>query len=215
MNAVPVHYGPPPMAPFVIVDDPHRYVMRLALGPYDNRVYLVGDPETRDMVIIDAATDARTILEAADGWTVSAIITTHGHQDHVGAVEEVKEVLDIPFRMHPADTEIAEMTPDVPLTDGDEITVGRLMLRTEHTPGHTPGSCCFVMPPQLFSGDTLFPGGPGATRWDYSSFPQIMGSLDRRLFVLPDETMVFPGHGEGTTIGVERPHIEEWRTRGW
>jgi glyoxylase-like metal-dependent hydrolase (beta-lactamase superfamily II) len=203
------------MSLLVILDEPDRYVVRLALGPYDNRVYLVGDPETRDMVIIDAAADAPAILQAAAGWTVSAILTTHGHLDHVGAVDEVREVLDIPFRMHPADTEIAVMTPDVPLADGEQIAVGRLQLRTEHTPGHTPGSCCFVMPPQLFSGDTLFPGGPGATRWDYSSFPQIMDSLDRRLFVLSDETMVFPGHGEGTTIGVERPHIEEWRQRGW
>jgi glyoxylase-like metal-dependent hydrolase (beta-lactamase superfamily II) len=203
------------MSRLVILDQPDRYVVRLALGPYDNRVYLVGDPETRDMVIIDAATDAPAILRAVAGWTVSAILTTHGHLDHVGAVEEVKESLYIPFRMHPADTEIAGMTPDVALADGEEIAVGRLQLRTEHTPGHTPGSCCFVMPPQLFSGDTLFPGGPGATRWDYSSFRQIMDSLDRRLFVLPDETMVFPGHGEDTTIGVERPHVEEWRARGW
>jgi glyoxylase-like metal-dependent hydrolase (beta-lactamase superfamily II) len=201
--------------PDVLVDSPDRNVRRLAVGPYDNRVYLVGDPETRDLVIIDAANEPGAILAAVEGWIPRAILTTHGHLDHVAAVPAVQEELGVPFRIHPADEEIAGRSADQPLTDGERIAVGGLNILAVHTPGHTPGSTCFELAPQLFTGDTLFPGGPGATRFEYSSFPQIMDSLEQRLFIMGDETVVFPGHGAETTLGAERAQLDEWRERGW
>ena len=190
-------------------------LVKLAVGEYDNNVYILACEETREAVIVDAAAEPDRILPEVEGYEVGAILTTHGHFDHLQAVDPVKHALGIPFRMHPADTEIAGRSPDLPLTDHQEIQVGTLNLHVLHTPGHTPGSVCFVVEPWLMSGDTLFPGGPGATRWEYSDFGQIMDSLEQRLFTLPDPTVVFAGHGADTTLGEERPELASWRIRGW
>lgn len=190
-------------------------VAALAVGPYDNNVYVVACARTRTAVVIDAAAEPERILGACAGLEVRSILTTHGHFDHLGAVDAVRSALEVPWRMHPADIEVAGRTPDDPIAAGEEIPVGDLVLHAVHTPGHTPGSVSFVIEPFLFSGDTLFPGGPGATRWEYSSFGEIMDSLEQRLFTLPDPTLVYPGHGAGTTLGIERPHLGEWRARGW
>lgn len=187
----------------------------LAVGPFDNRVYILSCPVTKRAVVIDAADEANRIIAACNGLEVQAILTTHGHSDHIQAVDEVKAALDVPFLLHPADRQIAGRTFDGPLKDGDEYPVGTINIHVIHTPGHTPGSVSFVVEPIIFSGDTLFPGGPGATRWEYSSFGQIMDSVEKRLMVYPDPTLVYPGHGAGTTVGQERPHLEEWRKRGW
>ena len=187
----------------------------LAVGPYDNRVYILSCPETKKAVVIDAADEADRIIDACDGLKVQAILTTHGHSDHIQAVDRVKAAFDAPFLLHPADREIAGRSFDGPLEDGQEYQVGTINLHVIHTPGHTPGSVCFVVEPVIFSGDTLFPGGPGATRWPYSSFGQIMNSVEQKLMAYPDPTVVYPGHGTETTIGNERPHLEEWRSRGW
>jgi glyoxylase-like metal-dependent hydrolase (beta-lactamase superfamily II) len=190
-------------------------LVKLSVGEYDNNAYVLTCERARRAVVIDAAAEAPRILAETEGYEVLAILTTHGHFDHLQAVDEVKHALGVPFRMHRADTEIAGRTPDLPLTDGQEIEVGDVLVHVVHTPGHTPGSVCFVVEPWLMSGDTLFPGGPGATRWEYSDFGQIMDSLERRLFTLPDPTVVFPGHGADTTLGEERPEIPAWRARGW
>lgn len=197
-------------------------ITKLAVGPYDNDSYVVSCAGTGAAVIVDAAAEEQRILGACSGLQVSSILTTHGHLDHIGALDPVQKALAVPFLMHPADVEIAGRAPDEPLDDG-EIVFGEVALHTIHTPGHTPGSVCFVFEPSepgevhvIFSGDTLFPGGPGATRWEYSSFGSIMDSLEQRIFPrLPDEAIVHPGHGASTTIGAERPHLGEWRARGW
>ncbi|MDX1449967.1 MAG: MBL fold metallo-hydrolase [Acidimicrobiia bacterium] len=190
-------------------------IAKLNVGEYDNCAYVVACKATDRAVIIDAAAEADRILAACDGLAVDAILTTHGHWDHIQVLDEVKDTLGVPWLMHPADIDIAEREPDDPIAHDQEFVVGHIALHALHTPGHTPGSVSFVLEPVVFSGDTLFPGGPGATRWDYSSFGQIMDSIEKHLFPLPDPTLVYPGHGAATTIGAERPHADEWRARGW
>ena len=197
-------------------------VDKLRVGPYDNASYVVSSQHDGAAVVIDAASEPERILAACQGRAVQSVLTTHGHTDHIDALDPVKEALEVPWLMHLADVDIAQRRPDQPLADGDEIVFGQVMLHVVHTPGHTPGSVSFIFEPAkpedfyvLFSGDTLFPGGPGATRWDYSSFGQIMDSVEKRLFDrLPDHTTVHPGHGADTTIGAERPQLPVWKERG-
>ena len=202
------------MSTWTHIDDDVR-VVKLSVGDYDNNAYVVGCLHTRRAVIIDAAAEADRIIAACDGFDVQSILTTHGHWDHLQVLDQVRQELGVPWMLHPADIEIAGRRPDELIDDGEEFAVGDVMIHALHTPGHTPGSVSFVAEPLLFSGDTLFPGGPGATRWEYSSFGQIMDSLEQRLFTLPDPTVVLPGHGATTTIGEERPELATWRARGW
>ena len=194
----------------------HRYpsvddleVRKFSVGPYDNNVYVVASGG--DAVIVDGANDAERILDEVAGLRVSAIVQTHGHFDHVQALAALVERLDVPVYAHGGDR---MPVPARHLGEGDTLTIGEMTLRVLHTPGHTPGSLCFLTGPFLFAGDTLFPGGPGATDGDTSRFAQVMSSLGR-LFALPDDTRVCPGHGLDTFIGRERPHVETWRRRGW
>lgn len=188
-------------------------ITKLPVGPYDNNVYVVAS--AGQAVLVDAAAEPERILAACDGLTVHAVLVTHGHLDHIGALDELTRTLGVPWRMHPADVDIAGRSPDLTFADGDEVPVGDVVIRVLHTPGHTPGSVSFRVEPVVFSGDTLFPGGPGATRWEYSSFDGILTSIETKLFPFPDDTVVHPGHGADTTIGAERPHLEEWRARRW
>ncbi|MGF0309881.1 MBL fold metallo-hydrolase [Rhodococcus sp. IEGM1428] len=184
----------------------------------ENNIWLIGDDD--EVVIVDAAHTAAPIIDAVAGRTVKAVICTHGHNDHVTVAPELAATLDAPILLHPADDMLWELThPGVGhslLEDGQRITVAGTDILALHTPGHSPGSTCLYLPEagELFSGDTLFSGGPGATGRSFSDFPTIIGSIRDRLFALPADTRVNTGHGDGTRIGDEAPHLEEWIARG-
>ena len=184
----------------------------------DNNIWLIGDDD--EVVIVDAAHTAAPIVDAVAGRHVTAIICTHGHNDHVTVAPQHEVAHDAPILLHPADDMLWQQThPGVEhgtLEDGQRITVAGTDIHAMHTPGHSPGSTCLYLPEagQLFSGDTLFSGGPGATGRSYSDFPTIIGSIRDRLFALPADTAVNTGHGDATRIGDEAPHLEEWIARG-
>ncbi len=205
---IPVSAAPPPH-----YRDTAVTVRKLPVGPLENNAYLVVCNATGHAVLVDAAAEPERLLAAADDVTLEAIVTTHGHWDHVQAVPAIVAATGVPFRLHPADAELAGREPDLPLEEG-VLQVGALRVAVLSTPGHTPGSVCLALPGLVLTGDTLFPGGPGATR-DPDAFDRIVHSLEKRLFTLPDDTLVLPGHGLDTTIGAERPHLDDWKARGW
>jgi len=171
--------------------------------------------ETGDAVLLDAANEHEKLLELCERLGVRRVLETHGHWDHIQAVPQLR---DAGYSVHVTAADAAMLPSyDEILEDDSVIEVGRLRLHTMLTPGHTPGSMCFKLAdkPVLFSGDTLFPGGPGTTANAEGNFEQIIESIDRRLFTLPPDTLVLPGHGLDTTIGTERPHLQEWVDRGW
>jgi glyoxylase-like metal-dependent hydrolase (beta-lactamase superfamily II) len=184
----------------------------------DNNVWVVGDE--RECVVVDAAHDADAILDAVAGRKVRAILLTHGHNDHVNAANELKARTGANVHLHPLGRVVWALTqdgaPDSTLADGQEFHVGDVTLRVMHTPGHSPGSCSFHVSALhvVFTGDTLFNGGPGATGRSFSSFETIIESIRTRLLTLPPGTVVLTGHGEATTIGAEAPHLDEWIARG-
>ncbi|WP_280399730.1 MBL fold metallo-hydrolase [Nocardia carnea] len=175
-----------------------------------NNIWLVGDDS--EVLIIDAAHDAQPILEAVAGRRVTAIICTHAHNDHVTVAPTLSAATGAPIHLHPADDVLWQQThPGVEyqaLSDGAAFAIAGAELRVLHTPGHSPGSCCLHLPANgaLFSGDTLFEGGPGATGRSYSDYPTILSSIGR-LFELPDETVVHTGHGPDTTLGAEHANV--------
>ncbi|MGO3648840.1 MBL fold metallo-hydrolase [Agrococcus casei] len=184
----------------------------------DNNVWIVGDDS--EVIVIDPAHDAAAVAMAVDGRAVKMILLTHGHDDHVRAARETARLLDAPIRLHPDDRmlwdAVHEEAPDAQIADGDVFEVAGVELEAVHTPGHSPGSVSFVAPAlgAVFTGDTLFQGGPGATGRSYSDFPTIVESIRTRLLTLPDETVVHTGHGDTTRIGDEAPHLQEWIDRG-
>lgn len=188
-------------------------VRKIRVGTMENNVYVLECPETHEALLIDGCFEADQILAGCEGADVVAIVQTHGHMDHVQALAELKDKLGVPMMAHPA--EEYPVAIDRPLSDGDVVSFGTREVRVIHTPGHTPGGVCLYAPGHLVSGDTLFPGGPGNTWGDAGAFAQIIDSIETRLFVLPGDTAVYPGHGDDTTLGAEAPHLEEWKERGW
>jgi glyoxylase-like metal-dependent hydrolase (beta-lactamase superfamily II) len=184
----------------------------------ENNVWLVGDDT--ECLLIDAPHDAEPILALIGDRSVTAIVCTHAHDDHITVARELSERLAAPVLLHPADEVLWRQSyPDfdyVPLADGDRLPVAGLELTVLHTPGHAPGAVSLHAPElgTLFTGDTLFAGGPGATGRSYSDFGTIIASIRDRLLTLPPATTVHTGHGESTTIGAEAPHLDEWIARG-
>jgi glyoxylase-like metal-dependent hydrolase (beta-lactamase superfamily II) len=185
----------------------------------DNNVWVVGDDT--ECVVLDAPHDVAAILDVVGSRQVRAILATHAHDDHVRVAPGLAEATGAPVLLHPADLPVWRLThpardPDGELSDGQEITVAGTALRVLHTPGHSPGSCCFHAAGLgvVFTGDTLFAGGPGATGRSFSDFGTIITSIRERLLTLPPDTGVYPGHGPCTTIGAEAPHLPEWVARG-
>lgn len=196
-------------------EDSGLEIHKVVVGPMDNNVFVLRCCETGEAVLIDAANEHERLLDLCKTLGVRQVLETHGHWDHIQAVPQIR---DAGYSVHVTrqDAHMLDSYDEI-IEDDSVIEIGRLRLHTHHTPGHTPGSMCFSIEgrPILFSGDTLFPGGPGATQFEGGNFNEIIESIDRRLFTFDAETLVLPGHGDQTTIGAERPHLDEWVTRGW
>ncbi|WP_328960639.1 MBL fold metallo-hydrolase [Streptomyces virginiae] len=185
----------------------------------DNNVWIIGDD--REAIVIDAAHDAEAIAAALGGRTLRAIVCTHAHNDHIDAAPALADRTGAPILLHGDDLLLwkqthPERSPDGELADGQVVSVAGTELTVLHTPGHAPGAVCFYAPElgTVFTGDTLFAGGPGATGRSFSHFPTIIDSIRDRLLSLPAQTVVRTGHGDATTVGDEAPHVEEWIARG-
>ncbi len=203
---------------------PGATIVKASVGPMDNNAYLITCSQTGETLLIDAANDAPILLDLVDRYApkLSLIVTSHQHGDHWMALEEVVKATGAPTAAHRLDAEPLPVTPDRILAHGDTIEIGELTFDVIHLQGHTEGSVALALSGtaagdavQLFTGDCLFPGGVGRT-WKDGDFERLLGDVTRRLFdVYPDSTVVYPGHGDDTTLGNERPHLAEWRQRGW
>ena len=192
-------------------------VHKVVVGPFENNVFVVRCRRTGEAVLIDAANEHERLLEMCRGLGVRRVLETHGHWDHIQAIPAMREAgyevavtaLDAP--------RLKDVGYDIFLDDKEVVEVGRMRLHAIHTPGHTEGSICFRVEntPLLFTGDTLFPGGPGNTTFEGGDFSTIISSISGSLFRFDDEVIVLPGHGADTTIGAERPHLDDWVARGW
>ncbi|MET0628006.1 MAG: MBL fold metallo-hydrolase [Acidimicrobiia bacterium] len=202
--AVPPHY-----------ENTDVRIDKLVVGPVENNVFVVRCKSTGEALIVDAANEHELLLEVSQATGVRRVLTTHGHWDHIQAVEALRDAgIEVGIS-----AEDASMLPsyDFVIPEDAVVELGDLRLRTILNPGHTRGSMSFLLVghPILFSGDTLFPGGPGNTTFEGGDFSQIIESIDRKLFTLPGDTLVLPGHGLDTTIASESPHLQEWVDRGW
>jgi glyoxylase-like metal-dependent hydrolase (beta-lactamase superfamily II) len=195
-------------------------ISKVAVGPYDNNAYLLRCRETGEQLLVDAANDAETLLQLVGDEGLARIVTTHRHGDHWQALGKVAAATGARTAAHPRDAQAIPVPTADLLNDGDTVTVGLVELRVIHLVGHTPGGVALLYDdpkgrPHLFTGDSLFPGGPGKTN-NPAEFTSLMDDLESKVFgALPDETWVYPGHGKDTTLGTERPSIPEWRARGW
>jgi glyoxylase-like metal-dependent hydrolase (beta-lactamase superfamily II) len=203
---------------------PGLSITKVAVGQMDNNAYLLRCTQTGELALIDAASEPQTLLDLIGGRPLATIITTHQHWDHWGALKEVQQATGAATVAHPQDADALPIPVTRPVRQGDSVDVGNARLSVIHLRGHTPGSIALCYDgngqladqPHLFTGDSLFPGGPGNTNHDAERFGSLMTDLEERVFaVLPDGTWVYPGHGKDTTLGTERPHLPEWRARGW
>ncbi|MGW9583578.1 MBL fold metallo-hydrolase [Streptomyces albidoflavus] len=196
-------------------------ISKVAVGPMDNNAYLLRCRATGEQLLIDAAAESGTLLQLIGRDSVASVVTTHRHGDHWQALAEVVAATGARTQAGRYDAEGIPVPTDVLLDDGDTVRVGRVELTVLHLVGHTPGSIALVYDdphghPHVFTGDCLFPGGVGNTHQDPDAFARLLGDVETKIFAaLPDETWVYPGHGDDTTLGAERPHLAAWRERGW
>jgi len=195
-----------------VVKDDRIQIEKLELGPFGTNAYILVCRNTGESVVVDAPADAGKILELLKGTRPKYILITHNHMDHTGALAELKSTLDLPIAAHPDDAGRLPVSADQLLSDGDVISFGDIKLSVLHTPGHTPGSTCFLTGSYLIAGDTLFPDGPGRTG-SPADFKRILDSLTGKIFVLPDDTQVFPGHGNSAILVKERKAFEDFSAR--
>ena len=196
----------------IIAEDNALQIERLTLGPFSTNAYIVVCRKTRESVLIDAPAEADKTLEKMQGTKPKYILLTHNHMDHTGALAELHSKLRVPLAAHALDSVNLPVKPEMLLTDGDTLSVGELRVKVFHTPGHTPGSLCFSVGFYLLSGDTLFIGGPGRTRRP-ADFKQIIESITSKILVLPDDTLIYPGHGKSTELKKEREEIAVFSSR--
>ena len=196
----------------VIAKDAALQIERLTLGPFGTNAYIVVCLKTLASVLIDTPAEADTIMKKLQGTKPQYILLTHNHQDHTGALTELHSRLKVPLAAHALDSENLPDTPDILLNDGEKLSVGDLRLDVLHTPGHTPGSLCFKVGRYLLSGDTLFTGGPGRTRRP-ADLKQILESITGKILVMPDDTLIYPGHGESTVLKKEREEFAVFSSR--
>ncbi|EHB44689.1 beta-lactamase domain protein [Mycolicibacterium rhodesiae JS60] len=203
---------------------PGATIIKMSVGPMDNNTYLITCSHTGESLLIDAANDPQLLVDLVreHGPKLTLIVTSHQHFDHWQALEALAAATGVPTAAHQLDAERLPVKPDRFLAGGDTITVGDLVFDVIHLRGHTPGSVALALRPtaertatHLFTGDCLFPGGVGKT-WEPGAFDQLLGDVKDRVFgVFGDDTVVYPGHGDDTNLGAERPHLQEWRERGW
>ncbi len=180
--------------------DGEVHIIKVNMGPFNNNGYIVSCPETNEGILIDTPAEPELLLNEVGGVDIKAILITHNHQDHLLGFDEITGSLDAPVGITTADKGPLPKAPEMELSDGEVISFGNRELRVLTTPGHTDGASCFLVGKHLFSGDTLFPGGPGKSR-SPEALTQILGSIASKLLTLPEDTAVYPGHGDDTTIG--------------
>ena len=196
----------------IIAKDGSLQIEKLALGPFGTNSYIITCRQTSDSVLVDAPAQASEILKRLKGTNPRYLLLTHTHMDHIGALSELKSELRIPAAVHPLDAKNLPLSPEILFADGDTISFGEIELKVLHTPGHTPGSVCFLRGKYLISGDTIFPGGPGKTQ-SPANLRQIIESITSKIFALPGDTYVFPGHGDSTVLEKEKAEFGVFSSR--
>ncbi len=196
----------------IIAKDDKLQIDNLQLGPFGTNAYILTCRQTGDSVLVDAPAEANVIMEKLKGTKPGYILMTHNHMDHIGALSELKAKLKITLAAHAADAKSLPVPPDRLLNDGDTVAFGNIVLEVRHTPGHTAGSLCFRVGNYLLSGDTLFPGGPGKTR-SPADLRQIIESITGKLFTMDDDTQVYPGHGNPTSLKKEKDEFAVFSSR--
>ena len=196
----------------VVVNDEDIRIEKLQLGPYGTNCYIVVCNKTKESLVIDAPGEVEKIIEKLRDTQPKYILLTHDHMDHTGALPALRSELNVPMGAHTLDSSQISPSPEISLKDGDTISLGNLSFNVIHIAGHTPGGLCFKSGIHLFSGDSIFPGGPGKT-WSPAYLKQLIDSLKSKIFVLPDDTHIYPGHGEITNLKKEREEFAVFESR--
>jgi len=196
----------------IVAEDNAIRVEKLELGPFGTNAYIVTCRKTQESALIDAPAEAKVIIDKLKNTTPKYILLTHNHMDHIGALDQLRTELKIPLAAHNSDTRNLTSPPEILLKDGDTVWLGELKFTVLHTPGHTPGSLCFRVGRYLISGDSIFPGGPGKTS-SPDDFRQIIKSITEKIFVLPDDTTIYPGHGDSTVLKKEKDEFAIFASR--